>query len=103
TRVNNCDFIRARSCSHFWGNAWRHRVSRKILHLTSRAISTLVDAWKSETGGAMKLEIVWRNPNPTAKRESSFERVTHEERIAVYLVSTAKTEALFTVILAGAA
>ena len=51
----------------------------------------------------MKLEIVWRNPSRTAKPESSVKRVTDEDRIAVYLVSTAKTEALFTVILGGAA
>ena len=51
----------------------------------------------------MKLEIVWRNPSPTAKPESSVERVTDEDGIAVYLVSTAKTATLFTVVLGGAA
>jgi hypothetical protein len=51
----------------------------------------------------MTLEIVWRNPRPTVKPESSIERVAHEDCIAVYLVSNARTAALFTVILCGAA
>jgi len=51
----------------------------------------------------MKLEIVWRNPSPTTKKESSVERVTHEDGVVVYLVSTAKTATLFTLVLGGAA
>ena len=51
----------------------------------------------------MTLEIIWRNPIPTEKSQSSIQRVVYDDGIAVYLVLNAETMERFEVILGGAA
>ena len=51
----------------------------------------------------MRLEIVWRNPIPTHRTTNSIQRVAHEERVAVYVVSNAEGTEQFEVHFGGAA
>ena len=57
----------------------------------------------SKEAEVMTLEIVWRNPIPTRKPTNSIQRVAHEERLAVYVVSNPEGTEQFEVHFGGAA